>query len=86
MTFFQMFMIHIKVSKMYIYACICIYSRNTIIYYNILAKHPPSAGFPSPSGGAAPSAAVKEKKCEACGAPLGTAESTAFGGDKNKIK
>ena len=32
-----------------------------ICSYNILAKHPPSAGFLSPAGGTAPSAAVKEK-------------------------
>ena len=33
-----------------------------IFHHMQLAKHPPSAGFLSPSGGAVPLAAVKEKK------------------------
>ena len=35
-------------------------TSHTYIY--IIAKHPHSAGFPSPSGGAAHSATVKEEK------------------------
>ena len=40
----------------------CILVRNNSIIIIILAKYPPSAGFPSPSGGVAPSAVVKEKR------------------------
>ena len=47
--------IYVYILYIYIFIQTAIY-----MYIHILAKHPPSAGFPFPSGGAVPSAPIWE--------------------------